>query len=294
MNLNVSDLETELNKSSGLKIKIDSITNIRGGDICQAYKVQCASNAYFLKTHQPTMYSMLESEVFNLQALASANCITVPKPIASGQTDGFSYLLIEFLQLTTSGSHEQLGISLANLHQQTNDSYGWKQNNYIGATVQPNSENHDWIDFWRYSRLGYQLDLAKQNSAPKSLISNCERLLNDFAVLFTDYSPSASLLHGDLWSGNYSFLADGLPVLYDPACYYGDREADIAMTELFGGFKQEFYHAYQDHLALDNGYQVRKDFYNLYHILNHFNLFGGGYANQAEQLCISALSQLKS
>jgi fructosamine-3-kinase len=185
---------------------------------------------------------------------------------------------------SSSGSNamQTFGEQLAAMHQYSKDQFGWHRDNTIGSTHQPNKWNSNWIDFWRDQRLGFQLKLAARNGASRRLINKGEQLQDNLEGFFSDYQPVASLLHGDLWSGNYSITAEGDPVIFDPAVYYGDREADIAMTELFGGFGQDFYSAYNNVWPLDDGYKIRKTFYNLYHILNHFNLFGGGYASQAE------------
>ena len=291
--MDLHDLENNLNKNSSDKIKIYNITPVRGGDICNAYKIESQSKIYFLKTHQPTMHSMLQSEATNLSAIAATNTIKTPQAISHGQTTSYCFLLLEYLDLTHTGSHAALGTGLAKLHQHGADYFGWNENNWIGATPQPNEKNEDWISFWRDMRLGHQIVLAKSNHAPQAMVQNCEKLLNDFSLLFESYKPKSSLLHGDLWSGNFAFIEGGIPVIYDPASYYGDHEADLAMTELFGGFNQDFYSAYNEHFPVDEGYKVRKDFYNLYHILNHFNLFGGGYAAQAEKLCAKVLSEIK-
>ncbi len=239
------------------------------------------------------MYDMLQSEAGNLQAIADTKTLRVPHPVAHGQTDTYSFLLLEFLELRPGGSSTAFGRLLARLHRHTDAHFGWHQDNWIGTTPQPNARCADWISFWRDRRLAPQLKRAKHNHAGHSLLANGERLLRDFDGLFDGYLPKPSLLHGDLWSGNYAFDAQARPVVYDPACYYGDRETDLAMTELFGGFSQEFYSAYVESYPLDGGYRIRKDFYNLYHVLNHFNIFGGGYARQAEQLCMKVLSELK-
>ena len=293
MAIDIGDLEKQLNVGAKEKINIEKISPVTGGDICEAFKLQCYTKSYFLKTHQLSMYSMLKAEAISLHALENTNTLRVPQVITHGQTNQFSFLLLEYLDLSHSGSHASLGTSLAQLHEHTGEYFGWEQDNWIGATPQPNAKHDEWISFWRNNRLEHQVNLAKKNRAPRLLLSNCERLLSDFEALFRVYSPQPSLLHGDLWSGNFSFHTDGSPVIYDPASYYGDRETDLAMTELFGGFNQEFYRAYEEYSPVDTGYQVRKDFYNLYHVLNHFNLFRGGYAAQAEQLCIRVLSEMK-
>ena len=170
------------------------------------------------------------------------------------------------------------------MHKSTSKRFGWSRDNTIGATKQINQTKADWIDFWREHRLGFQLDLAKQKGISRSLTIKGEELLKELDRFFTGYVPEASLLHGDLWSGNIGYLENGEAVVFDPAVYYGDREADIAMTELFGGFPAEFYTAYNEAWPLDHGYRQRKSLYNLYHVLNHFNLFGGSYAIQAENM----------
>ncbi len=290
--MDLHDLEINLNKNSNHNIKVRNITPVAGGDICSAYEIESQSTFYFLKTHQPHMYDMLQCEATNLSAIAETKEIKTPQVISCGKTTSYSFLLLEYLELIPTGSHAALGIGLAKLHQHCADFFGWQQNNWIGASTQPNKKNDNWISFWRDMRLGHQLELAKSNHAPHTLIQNCEKLLHNFALLFTNYQPKPSLLHGDLWSGNFAFIKEGVPVIYDPASYYGDHEADLAMTELFGGFDQDFYSAYNEHFAIDEDYSVRKDFYNLYHILNHFNLFGSGYAAQAERLCLKVLSEI--
>ena len=159
-----------------------------------------------------------------------------------------------------------------------------RKSNFIGTTPQPNAWKDNWIDFWREQRLGFQLQLAATNGYGSQLQSLGENLLDALPAFFEGYAPQPSLLHGDLWNGNHAYQADGTPTLFDPAVYYGDRECDIAMTELFGGYSADFYSAYRASWSLDAGYSVRRDLYNLYHILNHANLFGGGYARQAEQM----------
>jgi fructosamine-3-kinase len=193
----------------------------------------------------------------------------------------------------TSGTAEAFGQQLAHLHRHTRDQFGWHRDNTIGSTLQPNTPANDWLVFWRQQRLGFQLALAEQRDASRSLLRKGDELLQLMDGLFSDHQPQPSLLHGDLWSGNYAITREGDPIIFDPAVYFGDREADLAMTELFGGFPRRFYAAYNEAWPLDSGYQVRKTFYNLYHILNHFNMFGGGYAGQAERMTEKLLSELR-
>jgi fructosamine-3-kinase len=150
----------------------------------------------------------------------------------------------------------------------------------------------DWIDFWRERRLGFQLDLAARNGLRGALQTQGRQLMDALPALFAHYRPAPSLLHGDLWGGNWGADAAGNPVIFDPAVYFGDREADLAMTELFGGFSRAFYDAYDAAYPLDKGYETRKTLYSLYHVLNHFNLFGGGYGGQAQRMIQQLLAQV--
>jgi len=293
MAINFSALENQLVAKFNDDFVIDSTTQVSGGSICEAYKIKVGSTLYFLKTHKAGFHSMFANELYSLHALSATNTICVPTPLVSDIIDDYCYLLLEYLDIHSRGSYAQLGESLAHLHQNTSNQFGWDQNNWIGTTPQPNDWHRNWLIFWRQCRLGYQLDLAKHNQAPHSLIKNCEQLYTEFDSLFQNYSPIPSLLHGDLWCGNVGFIENGSPILFDPACYYGDRETDLAMTQLFNGFDQEFYSAYKDHFPLDRDYEIRKDFYNIYHLLNHFNLFSDGYAEQTERLCLEVLSAIK-
>lgn len=273
---------------------VRTVQSIAGGDINAAFRLQDGQVSYFVKLNRPELESMFAAEFEGLQELASTRTLRVPKPIIYGQSNTHSFLVLEWLDLGRSGvsSERLLGQQLAHLHQQTHACFGWHCDNTIGSTLQPNHQSPDWIKFWREQRLGFQLQLAAKNGYCGRLQSSGERLCVELAALFTGYTPAPSLLHGDLWSGNVASDTKGNPVIFDPACYYGDREADIAMTELFGGFSSNFYAAYHDIWALDKDYQVRKQLYNLYHILNHLNLFGSGYLRQAENIVAKLLTEI--
>lgn len=172
--------------------------------------------------------------------------------------------------------------------------FGFAQDTFIGTTPQPNVWKTDWIAFWHEHRLGFQLGLAEKNGYGGKLQTLGEKILGALPAFFEGYTPQPSLLHGDLWSGNHGFLADGTPAIFDPATYYGDRECDLAMTELFGGYSTDFYSAYRAAYPLDTGYANRRALYNLYHILNHANLFGGGYERQAEGMMHKLLMEIHS
>lgn len=243
--------------------------------------------ACFVKINRADRAEMFAAEAAGLAAVADTGAVRVPRPVGHGTSHGSSWLALEYIELAAMGSATAaaLGRCLARLHGVTADRYGWERDNTIGSTAQLNAPASDWIAFWREQRLGYQLELARSNGVSgRRLDAAGRRLLEKLPAFFAGYRPAPSLLHGDLWCGNAAAGPNGEPVLYDPAVYFGDREADVAMTELFGGFGSPFYQAYRSEYALDAGYETRKTLYNLYHVLNHYNLFGGGYGAQAERM----------
>jgi fructosamine-3-kinase len=183
-----------------------------------------------------------------------------------------------------------LGRGLAALHANHAERFGWHRDNTIGSTPQPNAWSDSWLEFWRDRRLAQQLELAHRNG---HALARGDALLAGLHQLLDGHEPRPSLLHGDLWGGNAGFTDGGEPVVYDPACYCGDREADLAMTELFGGFRPAFHAAYREAAPLAPGYPLRRDLYNLYHVLNHLNLFGGGYLRQAGSMIDRLLSEIR-
>jgi fructosamine-3-kinase len=262
---------------------LNKSTPVGGGSINEAWRLDGTDGSRnFLKINDARHLPMFVAEAQGLATIAATNTIRVPCPIVHGSAGGLSYLVLEYLDLSSRGDARQLGEQLAALHRCEEKRFGFTHDNFIGTTPQPNGWKADWIDFWREHRLGFQLRLAAKNGYGEQLQRQGEKLLDALPEFFAGYSPRASLLHGDLWGGNHAFLNDGTPTIFDPAAYYGDRECDIAMTELFGGYSADFYAAYRAAYPLDVGYATRRDLYNLYHILNHANLFGGGYAKQAE------------
>jgi fructosamine-3-kinase len=256
---------------------------VSGGDINQSQRLEGADGSrYFLKLNDAHHTAMFTAEASGLEALAATHTLRVPRVIAHGATQDHSYLVLEHLDLRARGDARRLGTQLAALHRCTADHFGFVQDNFIGTTPQPNGWKEDWIAFWGEHRLGFQLRLAARDGHDGELQRLGARLLEVLPAFFADYTPQPSLLHGDLWGGNYGYLADGTPLAFDPAPYFGDRECDLAMTELFGGYPTDFYAGYRDAWPLDAGYAQRRELYNLYHILNHAHLFGGGYARQAE------------
>ena len=284
-----------IHDATGEPFTLRASSSVGGGCINSAFRLEGEEKSYFIKLNSANQLEMFVAEAEGLQEMQAAAAIRVPKPVCYGTQSGKAYLVMENLEMGGSGnkaSMQQFGHELAAMHRYTKPEFGWHRDNTIGSTPQPNTRSDDWLEFWRQHRLDYQLQLAGRNGARGNLLQKGDRLLSDLDEFFTDYQPEASLLHGDLWSGNYGITRKGEPVIFDPAVYFGDREADIAMTELFGGFGRAFYDAYNEAWPLDQGYSVRKTFYNLYHILNHFNLFGGGYGSQAGSMIDSLLSEL--
>jgi protein-ribulosamine 3-kinase len=216
----------------------------------------------FLKQAAAERADAYAAEADGLEALRPH--IRVPRVLERGVKEGQAFILLERLDLRRGGDFAELGRMVAALHRQTGARFGWARDNYIGLAPQINSWRDSWAEFFLECRL-----------RPQAMKAGIEL---PWITLLDDHHPQPSLLHGDLWNGNVGFTKEG-PVVFDPAVYYGDREADLAMTELFGGFPREFYEAYG---ALDEGYARRKHVYNLYHLLNHLNLFGGGYRAQVD------------
>jgi protein-ribulosamine 3-kinase len=267
--------------------------HIGGGCINTAVRLYDGARTYFVKLNGASMLEMFEAESEGLLAMSETQSIRVPEPLCSGVADSRSYLVMEYIDMghAARDAAATAGRQLAEMHRSVAERYGWQRNNTIGSTPQINTQSDSWIEFWRDRRLGFQLELAARNGYGGSLQHAGERLLAGFHVLI-DHNPQPSLLHGDLWGGNMGYDREGCPVIFDPAVYYGDREADLAMTELFGGFGNTFYDAYRESWPLAPGYSSRKLLYNLYHILNHLNLFGGGYLGQARSMIDRLLAQM--
>ncbi|MGR8981678.1 MAG: fructosamine kinase family protein [Gammaproteobacteria bacterium] len=284
----------QIEAATGRSFHLTSVEGQSGGDINSSYRLSGIGQTFFIKLNRPNLLPMFEAEREGLLELAQTRTVAVPSPIVSGKTAEHSFLALENIEFGSSGqaSSRLLGQQLALMHRQIQPFFGWHRDNTIGSTPQINLRSGDWPEFWRDRRLGFQLKLAKDKGYGGRLQRDGERLCGDVDVFFENYHPQPSLLHGDLWAGNSAVNTEGSPVIFDPACYYGDRETDLAMTELFGGYGRDFYAAYQDVWPLDEGYKVRKTLYNLYHMLNHLNLFGGGYLSQAENMISRLLSEL--
>ncbi len=255
---------------------------VGGGDISAAWRVRANDHSVFLKTGSTDSYEMFLAEAEGLRELEKANAVLVPKVLGCVRSSTESMLALEWIDFDLPGAdaEELLGHQLAKQHRYCNPRFGWHRDNTIGSTPQRNLWNDDWIEFLTEDRIGYQLRLAAENGFTGELQSEGNKLMSDLGRLFSGYWPEASLLHGDLWGGNWA-SSSGQPVIFDPAVYYGDRESDIAMTKLFGGFGAAFYRAYEASWPLATGSDQRILLYQLYHVLNHLNLFGRSYLDRA-------------
>jgi fructosamine-3-kinase len=290
-------IAAEITQATGNKFEIGDRQSISGGCINQAYLISKVGGVspgsnqerYFVKLNQSSLINMFAAEAKGLAEIAATNTIKVPLPICWGVVEEHSYLVLEHLDLETTDnpqSWKEMGQNLAKMHRyrispNPSAQFGWHIDNTIGSTTQINTWEKDWATFFTNHRIGYQIELAQSNggSFPKAA-----QLLAKIPKILANYRPKPSIVHGDLWSGNASFTTAGIPVIFDPATYWGDREVDLAMAALFGGFPNAFYQGYNDVYPLDSDYSTRKILYDLYHILNHYNLFGGNYQGQANNL----------
>jgi fructosamine-3-kinase len=286
------NIAADIATATGQPAPLEQQGAVSGGCINQAQRIRCGNTDYFVKINSARRVDMFAAEFDGLNELRLCATLHIPAPVCWGHDEQSAWLVMEYLVLGGRADPVALGEGLAAMHRISREQYGWFRDNTIGSTHQDNTRSDDWIEFWQVHRLQFQLDLAAHKGAAARLLSQGEKLLVEFPALFESYVPEVSLLHGDLWSGNYAYTQAGEPTIFDPGVYYGDREADLAMTELFGGFGSDFYAAYNNAWPLDRGYRTRKTLYNLYHILNHFNMFGGGYEHQAQGMVDSLLSEL--
>jgi fructosamine-3-kinase len=249
----------------------------------------------FVKSGDAASLPMFQAEAAGLAALRDTGSVRVPEVFSCNLVGSQAQIALEFLDLRplNRSSGAALGEALARLHRTTGPRFGWPTDNFIGATPQENAWRDNWALFYADRRLRPQLRMAVQRGMERKLAEQGESVAERVGAFFVDYQPVASLLHGDLWGGNAAALPDGTPVIFDPAAYYGDRETDIAMSELFGGFPDSFYAAYREAWPLAAGFEMRKTLYNLYHVLNHFNLFGAGYLGQARRMIEKLLAELR-
>ena len=266
-----------LNEILGAPLR--STTPVSGGDINDAYKLTLTDGRQvFMKANRSADLSVFQAEAEGLEAIRATDTIGVPQVIAVGKDQQYgAFLLLEWVEAVPNDPDfwESFGRNLARMHQAPTSRFGWGKDNYIGASPQINTQHDSWIAFYRDCRLSPQFERAQRYFDP-SMRKRITRLLDHLEDHLVE-PPHPSLLHGDLWSGNFITGNDGQAWLIDPAVYVGHAEADLAMTELFGGFAPAFYSAYREVNPLQPGYEQRRDLYNLYHLLNHLNLFGRGY-----------------
>lgn len=292
--LSWTKLSNRISAVTGKPFVIKTKESITGGCINTAYRLEDRDQRYFVKLNKADCLAMFEAEMAGLFELSASNTVRVPHPVCCGALGDQAYLVLEFLDLQPVDENVMalLGQQLACLHKTVHSAFGWCRNNTIGTTPQINSTDTDWVFFWRQHRLKPQLDLAALNGYGGKLQRKGKRLMACVTALFHNYHPTPVLLHGDLWRGNVSCDLYRQPVIFDPAVYYGDRETDLAMTELFGGFSPRFYDAYQESYPLHSGYSIRRQLYQLYHVLNHLNLFGSSYLQQAERIIDTLLAEI--
>ncbi len=267
-----------------------------GGSISECYRWESDAGPVFVKVGATADHTLFTAEAAGLEELRQAHAVRVPRVRSVGRNGTHAWLALEWIQFAATAAataESALGERLALQHRHAAPSFGWHRDNAIGRTPQSNGWSEDWVAFFRERRLRYQLDLATRNGYSGQLRPQADDLLERLGGLFTDHRPAPSLLHGDLWGGNWGAVEGGEPVIFDPAVYYGDREADLAMTRLFGGFGPDFYAAYESAWPIDAGARNRRDVYNLYHVLNHVNLFGDAYIPQARAIIRGLLAELR-
>lgn len=281
-------IQTLLADREGNDFKLRSVAPVSGGNINYCYRLRFPAAEYFLKLNDAGRYPhMFAREAEGLSAIAATDTVTVPEVIATGSCGTQSFLLMEWIEQgrATSASQILLGRRLAEMHRHGEKYVGFGSDNYIGSLKQVNGWLESWGEFFIFNRINVQLKLAHINNLiNKSLLNKFDTICTRISTLFPGEEPS--LLHGDLWAGNYLVGPDGTSVLIDPAVYYGHREMDIAMTRLFGGFNERFYDSYNEAFPLQADWQERIDLWNLYPLLVHVNLFGAGYLPEVER-CVN-------
>lgn len=258
----------------------DDIRSVEGGDTHQAFKISDGKKRFFVKTNKAEFINNFQSEATGLEQLRQTDVVRLPRPVCHGIAGQQSFLVLEHITLKEAddSAWDELGCALARLHRKTHHQFGAEEANFIGPTRQPNRWSDNWPVFFAEHRVGYMLEQLARHSIR---FVDIDKAVTAIIAHLNNYQPVPSLLHGDLWVGNVGFH-NHHPVIFDPACYYGDRETDLAMTELFAGFPPRFYEGYNRTWALEKGYQERKIIYQLYHILNHALLFGGHYTKSAK------------
>lgn len=279
------EVKTRLKGSNG-SIEIMNFTAASGGCINNGGRLSTSTGDYFLKWNSATRFpGMFKVEADGLKILADAKAIMIPEVIGFGEGENYSWILMEHIDSSARKNNywQELGHQLASLHRNTADAYGLDHDNYIGSLPQENSYLDNWVEFLISRRYGPMVERAlNSGKIGKEEARKFEKLYGKLKNLLVHEQPS--LIHGDLWSGNLMVDSEGSPALIDPAVYYGNREKELAYTTLFGGFDAKFYESYQEEWPLEGGYHDRFQIYNLYPLMVHVNLFGGGYISQVNQI----------
>ena len=291
--VDATDLPAALARATGLRVAPRPERSVGGGSVGDCLRWSSDGGDLFVKLGPEADLGVFSAEADGLRDLGATAALRVPEVRGLGTASGQAFLALEWIAFAGASSRTEsmLGAGLARLHRTTAPCFGWHRDNTIGATPQHNDWTDDWAQFFATRRLGFQLDLAERNGHGRRFIERGRRLCERLSAFLSGHRPRPSLLHGDLWGGNWAADDSGTPVIYDPAVYYGDREADLAMTRLFGGFGRGFYQAYESEWPLDPGAAQRVTLYNLYHVLNHLNLFDGGYGAQAEAMIERLLAE---
>lgn len=280
------ELASHIARQLGLDEHGLKLSRMPGGDIAESYLLAAADHWVFVKTLPIARAGLLSAEADGLEALAKAGEIRVPRIFRRDRSTDMAWLAMEYLELDRRDEvcDDRLGRALARLHRHTGDRFGWHRDNYIGLTPQINTRGDDWSEFFLWQRLGRQLDLLDEKE-PGSGWSRLQKpLFESWLRRFSRHRPPPSLIHGDLWQGNAASTEGAEPVIYDPAVHYADRECDLAMAHLFGGFGDAFFRSYEREWPLPDGHAERRLYYQLYHLLNHANLFGGPYRSRSREL----------
>ncbi|MFT5676989.1 MAG: fructosamine-3-kinase [Paraglaciecola sp.] len=274
-------ISDQISQQIGNDFICDDIREVPDGDSHKAFKISDGKRRFFVKINDKDQLTNFEAESTGLDHLQKAEIFRVPKVICLGTVSNHSFLVLEHINMQPGSKQAwfEFGQKLAQLHKlQTQQMYGWQEDNFIGLTPQPNQWQKKWGCFFAEQRIGFMLQLLSEQGHE---LADIDHVVDLVKQLLTGHNPTPSMLHGDLWQGNTGFNNDQA-VLFDPAFYFGDREAELAMTELFSRFPGDFYHGYEDVWPVDLDYQYRKPVYQLYHILNHALLFGGQYLHSAK------------
>ncbi|NQU35795.1 MAG: fructosamine kinase family protein [Bacteroidetes bacterium] len=281
-----NEVEIKLTEYLGRKTIVDSYVPIGGGSINETYKISTSEGLFFIKKNSASSFpQMFEKEAIGIKTLGASKEINVPEIIGTGEIDNIAFLILNYIKpgIIMPSFWGDFGKQLSNLHRHTSDKFGLNYDNYIGSLHQINTQHCTWSDFFREERLEYQIKLARdKGEIGKITVAAFERFYKHLDNIFPIEPPA--LLHGDLWSGNFMVNENGQPVIIDPAVYYGHREMDLGMSQLFGGFDNQFYISYNDHYPLQQGWEERLQYCNLYPLLVHVNLFGRSYLQSVKAI----------